>query len=270
MATRSGPPTSLDGGYGSRTTERLERFATVARSVRAADDDAVADRVDRLRGLGCPSGDMRLAYGWRAAVVTAAVVGAVAWLVARAALTGLFVRFVTGGVVPVTGFNVAVTVVATLALGLVRARRFRLGVHHRLVPVRRRLRRRVGRWRRERRRLRRHRRSRLASRCLQARRALSRGLRDRIRRGRRRRAPVVARYRRVLTRRRRTVRTWRRRRGRRRRERVATLRRRLLGLAVGVRRRVRSVRGRLRRAHRGATRRRRTARGVALALLLGR
>lgn len=270
MATRSGPPTSLDGGYGSRVTERLERFARVTRSARAADDDAVADRLDRLRGLGCPSGDMRLAYGWRAAVVTAAVVGAVAWVVARAALTGLFVRFVTGGVVPVTGFNVAVSVVATLALGLVRARRFRLGVHHRLVPVRRRLRRRFGRWRRERRRLRRHRRSRLASRCLRTRRALSRGLRDRIRRSRRRRAPVAARYRRGLARRRRAVRAWWRQRERRRRERVAAVRRRLRGWVCACRRRLRGVRRRLRESRSGAIRHRRTARGVALALLLGR
>ncbi|WP_255151827.1 hypothetical protein [Halorarius halobius] len=159
---------SLSGSLGARSRDppdRLARFVDGARAARRADDAALSTLADRVRGFGCPAGDMRLAYGWRAAVLTAAVVALLAGLVSRVLLTGLFVAYVTDGVVAVTAFNVGVTLVATLLVGLARAQRFRLGVYHRLAPVRRRLARRVARWRRAARLRRRHRRARLAYRC---------------------------------------------------------------------------------------------------------
>lgn len=62
---------------------------------------------------------MRLAYGWRRAVVRTALLAGFLGLGSRVVLTGLFVWFVTDRVVPVTGFNVALTVLGTAALGLV-------------------------------------------------------------------------------------------------------------------------------------------------------
>lgn len=149
----SEPIPSAGSAPGGRSVQRrvwVARLRLAARYRRLASVAA---------GLGCPPGDMRLAYGWRAAVVTAAIVAALVGLLTRVTLTGLFVAFVSGGVVPVTGFNVFVTLLSVGTFGLVRARRFRLAVHHRLVPVRRRGRRRLSRWgrdtRRRRRRLRR-------------------------------------------------------------------------------------------------------------------
>lgn len=168
MATRRGPPEQLGESRGSGSAARIARFAHGVRSVRAAAGGAPADLFDRALGLGCPAGDMRLAYGWRAAVLTAAVVAGVVGLASRVLLTGLFVEFVADGIVPVTGFNVGVTLLATLTFGLVRARRFRLAVHHRLVPVRRRVRRRYVRWRRTARQHRRHRRVRIGYLCRQS------------------------------------------------------------------------------------------------------
>lgn len=150
-------------------------------------------------GLGCPPGDMRLAYGWRAAVVTAALAAAVVGLFTRVTLTGLFVAFVSGGVVPVTGFNVLVTLLSVGTFGLVRARRFRHAVHHRFVPLRRRYRLRVSRSRRDARRRRRRRRRWLACRVGDRLGRARRRLRGRLRRAsyrragtRRRVAPLVA------------------------------------------------------------------------------
>lgn len=258
MATRRGPPDRLTGSRGSGPADRLDQFAESARAAREADDAALADRLDRLRGLGCPDGDMRLAYGWRAAVVTAALVALLVGLLTRLVLTGLFVEFVTDGLVPVTGFNLAVTLLATLTLGLVRARRFRLAVHHRLVPVRRGLRRRYRRWRRSARQRNRHRRARLGYRCRQALRRWPRLVRTRLRRGRHRRVRLVARARRSLGRWTRRHRTRLRRRRRRR------------SLAARARQGLRGVRRRLRGWYR-PRRYGRPGRAAALvALLFGR
>lgn len=163
----------------------------------------LADHYRRLAsvaaGLGCPPGDMRLAYGWRAAVATAALAAGVVGLFTRVTLTGLFVAFVSGGVVPVTGFNVFVTLLSVGTFGLLRARRFRLAVHHRLVPVRRRGRRRFSRWCRTTRRRRHRLRRWLAYLAVDRLGRVRRRLRGRLRRAsyrragtRRRRAPLVA------------------------------------------------------------------------------
>jgi hypothetical protein len=257
MATRRGPPERLGESRGTDPTARLDQFAQSARAARRADDVALAAHFDRVRGLGCPSGDMRLAYGWRAAVVTAALVAALVGLTARLLLTGLFVEFVTADVVPVTGFNLGVTVLATLTLGLARARRFRLAVHHRLVPVRRGLRRRYGRWRRTARQRRRHRRARVAYRCRQALREGTRLVRTGVRRRRHRHARTVSRWRRGLDRWRRQVQL--RLRTRRRHRRPALTRVRRWG-----RRTIR--RARSRHGPSGQSRRRATV----LALVFGR
>lgn len=262
MATRSGPRRRLGASRASGPSERLDQFSRSARAAREADDDRLADLFDRTVGLGCPSGDMRHAYGWRAAVVTAALVAAVVGLAARLLLTGLFVEFVTGEVVPVTGFNVAVTVLAALTLGLARARRFRLAVHHRLVPVRRRLRRRYARWRRTARQRRRHRRARLVYRCRRALREWPRLARTWFRRRRHRHARLRTGCRRALDR-------WRRQH----RLRVRTWRRRRRGVLSRVRRwcrrTARRTRGRLRHHRHGRSGRRRGW-AAALALLFGR
>ncbi|WP_255198662.1 hypothetical protein [Halorarius litoreus] len=260
MATRRGPPDRLTGSRGSGPTDRLDQFAESARAARRDDDAALADAFDRMRGLGCPAGDMRLAYGWRAAVVTAALAALLVGLVTRLAMTGLFVRFVTDGLVPVAGFNLTVTVLATLTLGLVRARRFRLAVHHRLVPIRRGFRRRYVRWRRSARQRNRHRRDRLAYRCRRALRAWPRRLRTWQRRRRHRRTARRVRWRRALVRWPRAVRTRLRRRRTRSGGLGARLRRRM-------RRAYRRLRGRLRQRRYGRTASRRAA---ALALLFGR
>jgi hypothetical protein len=262
MATRRGPPDRLGESHGSGPTGRLDQFTQSARAAREADDVALAARLERVRGLGCPAGDMRLAYGWRAAVVTAAFVAALVGLVARLLLTGLFVEFVTGDVVPVTGFNVGVTVLATLTFGLVRARRFRLAVHHGLVPVRRSLRRRYVRWRRTARQRRRHRRARVAYRCRRALRAGSRLVRTGVRRRRHRHARAVSWWRRLLARWRRRARLRRRTRQRHRR---ALLHR---GRRWG-RRTVRRARSRLRRRRDGQSGQSRR-RATVLALVFGR
>lgn len=56
-------------------------------------------------------GDMRQAYGWTSAILTAAAVVGVLALVLRVLLTGLFVTFITSDLLVVVGFNVCVTVV---------------------------------------------------------------------------------------------------------------------------------------------------------------
>lgn len=108
--------------YGSGWSNRIGRFGRHSSTVRAVRALSVTDLLDRIRGLGCRSGDMRLAYGWRAAVIRTAVVATVVGIGSRVALTALFVWFVTDGIVPVTWFNVAVTVLGTVSLGLAHAR----------------------------------------------------------------------------------------------------------------------------------------------------
>lgn len=137
MVTRQGSPESLGESYESSRIDRLTRSLSRGRAVLDSETVAIADLVDRARGLGCPSGDMRLAYGWRATVVRVALVAVVVGLGSRLALTGLFVGFVTDGVVPVAGFNAAVTVLATLTLALAHARDVPLAAPYRLVPGRR-------------------------------------------------------------------------------------------------------------------------------------
>lgn len=122
MSPRRGRTTSLARSYGTGWREALGRVPERARRALAIRSPTAADIFDRARGLGCPSGDMRLAYGWRRTVVRTALVAGLVGLGSRVALTGLFVRFVTDGIVPVTGFNVAVTVLGTVTLGLVHGR----------------------------------------------------------------------------------------------------------------------------------------------------
>lgn len=122
MSPRRGTTTSLARSYGTGWRETLGRVHERARRALAIRSHTAADILDRACGLGCPSGDMRLAYGWRRTVVRTAVVAGLVGLASRVALTGLFVRFVTDGIVPVTGFNVAVTVFGTVTLGLVHGR----------------------------------------------------------------------------------------------------------------------------------------------------
>jgi hypothetical protein len=262
MATRRGSPDRLGESRSTGPTARLDQFTQSARAAREADDAALAARLERVRGLGCPDGDMRLAYGWRAAVVTAALVAALVGVTARLLLTGLFVEFVTGDVVPVTGFNLGITVLATLTLGLVRARRFRLAVHHALLPVRRSLRRRYARWRRTARQRRRHRRARVAYRCRRALQAGSRLVRTGVRRRRHRHARVVSQWRRVFDRWRRQLRL--RLRTRRRHRRLVLVRARRWGRGA-----VRRAWSRLRRRRDGRAGQSRR-RATVLALVFGR
>jgi hypothetical protein len=68
-------------------------------------------------------GDMRRAYGWTGAMLTAgAMVGALV-ITLRVLLTGLFVAFITTDILPVIVFNVCMTVVVgRWLLGEVRIR----------------------------------------------------------------------------------------------------------------------------------------------------
>lgn len=194
MVTRQRSPESLDESYASRRIDRLTRSVARLRAVRDAETVAIADLVERARGLGCPSGDMRLAYGWRATVVRVVLVAVVIGLGSRVALTGLFVGFVADGVVLVAGFNAAVTVLATLALGLAHARGVPFSVPYRLVPGCRGSRQRDARWRRTPRRHWRQRTDRPATRCRRGLQRWSGPHRTWVRRRRHRWARLVARW----------------------------------------------------------------------------
>lgn len=112
-------PWSSRRSHASRWNGRFGRLNERVSGALPTRADSLAELVDRARGLGCASGDMRLAYGWRRAVVRTALVAGLLGLGSRVALTGLFVWFVTDKIVPVTGFNVALTVLGTVAVGLV-------------------------------------------------------------------------------------------------------------------------------------------------------
>lgn len=106
------------------------------RTALASRADTTLEILDRVRGLGCRSGDMRLAYGWRRAVVRTAFVAGLLGLGSRVALTGLFVWFVADGFVPVTGFNVALTVLGAVTLGLAHVGCVPLSISQELSGVR--------------------------------------------------------------------------------------------------------------------------------------
>lgn len=129
---RGSSQTSSGRGWTGRCGHLLEHTRT-ALSSRA---DTTLEFLDRARGLGCRSGDMRLAYGWRRAVVRTAFVAGLLGLGSRVALTGLFVWFVADGIVPVTGFNVALTVLGAVTLGLAHVGCVPLSISQELSGVR--------------------------------------------------------------------------------------------------------------------------------------
>lgn len=200
MVARQGSPESLGESYTSRRIDRLTRLVARGRAGRDTENVALADLVDRARGLGCPSGDMRLAYGWRTTVIRVVLVAVVVGLGSRVALTGLFVEFVTDGVVTVAGFNAAVTVLATLTLGLAHARGVPFVGSHRLVSGRRSISHGDARWRRALRQPWRQRADQLASWCRRGLEGWSRWSHTLVWKRRHGWARLVARCRRLLSR----------------------------------------------------------------------